>query len=116
MLVSAREETVNLTQSLVSLVSAFAPSAVAFLKDKVGNVPIVWRGSLRPSAAVDLGPGILLHPLHGGMLARLIVPIAVVDEGVLRWEGHGGDVFEFDLRSLSSAVGMMVKTLRRGTI
>jgi hypothetical protein len=87
MLVSAKQ-TVDLSQSLVGLVSAFAPGSVAFLKDKTGNMPLIWRSSFHEGAAVDLGSGVLLHPLHGGVLAGFVVPIAIVDEDILCWEGH----------------------------
>ena len=87
-LVSAREQAVDLSQSLVGLISAFAPGPVALLKDEIGNVPFVWRGSLHEATSVDLGSGVLFHPLHGGVLASFVIPIAGVDEGVLGWERH----------------------------
>jgi hypothetical protein len=111
MLVSAREESVYLSQSLVGLVSAFAPGPVALLKDEIGYVPFIWRGSLHEGAVVDLGSGVLFHPLHGGVLAGFVIPIAGVDEGVLGWERHGLDgfvLFCFVLRSGLGVFGTMI--------
>jgi hypothetical protein len=85
MLVSASEHSVYLSQRLVGFVRAFTPSPVALLKDEIGNVPFIWRGSLGEGTAVDL---VLLHPFRGGMLASFVVPVAGVDKGVLGWERH----------------------------
>jgi hypothetical protein len=87
-LVSAREHSVYLSQSLVGFVRAFTPSPVALLKDEIENVPFVWRSPLCEGTGVDLGSGVFFHPFRGGMLASFVIPVADVDEGVLGWERH----------------------------
>jgi hypothetical protein len=88
MLVPAREQTVNLSQGLIDFISTLAPGAVTFLKREVGGVIFVGISSVCPGSTVDLLFCVLLHPLCSGVLAGLVIPIALVDECLLGWERH----------------------------
>jgi hypothetical protein len=92
MLVPAREKTINLSQDGVGFVRARVSAAVAFLQSEVGRVPFVGIGVVRPSAAVDLLAGVLLHPFGDGVGTGRGVPVTGVDEDLVGWEGHFGGV------------------------
>ena len=88
MLMAARKHAVDLAQGLMGFVAAFAPSAIAFLKSKVGRVPLAGIATTCVGPAIDLVSCVSLHPLHGWVLAGFLVPVPSVNECLLSWERH----------------------------
>ena len=88
MFVAARKWPIYLAQDIVGFIGTFTPGAVALLESEIGSMPFVGIGAIRPGSAIDLLFGVFFHPLHGWVLACLLVPVAVVDECLLGWERH----------------------------
>ena len=88
MFVAARKWPIYLAQDIVGFVGTFTSGAVALLESEIGSVPFVGISTAGPDSGIDLLFGVSLHPLHGWVLAGLVVPVATVNECLLGWERH----------------------------
>lgn len=83
MFLATSERAIDLAQDVIGLVGAFAPGAIALLKREVRRVPHVGINTTRPGSGIDLLSCVAFHPLHGWVLAGLLVPVTTMNKCLL---------------------------------
>ena len=83
MFLATGERTIDLAQDIIGLVGAFAPGAIALLESKIRRVPLIGIDTTRPGSGIDLFSRVAFHPLHGWVLAGLLVPVTTMNKCLL---------------------------------